>query len=46
MPWRAFAYFNGFVGVFTMIVATALTLYSLWLYVTRFGGVFRGARAL
>jgi len=46
MPWRAFAYFNGFVGVFTMIVATALTLYSLWLYLTRFGGVFRGARAL
>ena len=46
LPWRAFAYFNGFVGVFTMVVATALTLYSLWLYVTRFGAVFRGARAL
>lgn len=39
--WRAFAYFNGAVGVITMVAAVALTLYSLWLYVTRYGYVFR-----
>jgi phosphatidylglycerophosphate synthase len=33
--WRAFAYFNGVVNVVTMIVAVALTLYSLWLYLRR-----------
>ncbi len=44
-PWRAFAYFNGLVGVVTMVVATALTLYSLWLYLHRFGGVFWRVRA-
>jgi phosphatidylglycerophosphate synthase len=44
-PWRAFAYFNGLVGLVTMVVATGLTLYSLWLYLSRFGGVFRDARA-
>ena len=40
-PWRAFAYFNGLVGVVTMYVAVALTLYSLWLYLRRYGGVLR-----
>ncbi|HEY9448848.1 MAG TPA: CDP-alcohol phosphatidyltransferase family protein [Gemmatimonadaceae bacterium] len=40
--WKAFAVFNGIVGVVTMYVAVALTLYSLWLYVRRFGGVFVG----
>ena len=44
-PWRVFAHFNGLVGLVTMVVATALTLYSLWLYLSRFGGVFRGVRA-
>ena len=40
--WKAFAVFNGIVGVVTMYVAVALTLYSLWLYVRRFGGVLVG----
>ncbi len=35
--WRAFAYFNGFVGVASMIGAVGLTLYSLWLYLQRYG---------
>lgn len=43
--WRWFAYFNGIVGVVTMLGATCLTLYSLVLYLRRFGGVFWGARA-
>lgn len=42
--WRAFALFNGVVGVVTMAVAVALTLYSLGLYARRYGGVLRGAR--
>jgi phosphatidylglycerophosphate synthase len=42
--WRAFAYFNGLVGVFTMAVALFLTLYSLALYLRRYGGVFVGRR--
>lgn len=43
--WRAFAMFNGLVGVVTMYVAVILTIYSLWLYVRRYGGVFVGGRA-
>lgn len=44
--WTAFAHFNGIVGVLCMAGATALTLYSLWLYVRRFGWVLRaGGRA-
>lgn len=39
-PFSAFAYFNGFVGVVTMAVAVVLTLYSMALYVRRYGGVF------
>jgi CDP-diacylglycerol--glycerol-3-phosphate 3-phosphatidyltransferase len=39
--WRAFAHFNGIVGVATMIVALGLTLYSLLLYMRRYGGLFR-----
>lgn len=35
--WGAFALFNGFVGVVSMIAAVALTLYSLWLYLRRYG---------
>lgn len=35
--WRAFALFNGFVGVVSMITAVALTVYSLWLYLRRYG---------
>ena len=42
VTWRTFAYFNGAVAVFTMLVAVALTLYSLMLYIQRYGYVFRG----
>ena len=42
--WRAFALFNGVVGVATMAVAVVLTLYSLWLYGRRYGGVLRNGR--
>lgn len=41
--WRAFAYFNGIVGTVTMVAATLLTLYSLLIYVRRYGPVFRAA---
>jgi CDP-diacylglycerol---glycerol-3-phosphate 3-phosphatidyltransferase len=39
--WTGFAYFNGIVGVVTMTAAVAMTLYSMGLYLQRFGGVFR-----
>lgn len=39
-PWRAFAYFNGVCGTLSMAGAVFLTLYSLWLYVTRYGQIF------
>ena len=39
--WIAFAWFNGIVGVVTMTAAVAMTIYSMWLYIQRFGGVFR-----
>jgi phosphatidylglycerophosphate synthase len=39
--WRFFAWFNGLVGVVTMVVAVALTLWSLWLYMRRYGSVLR-----
>lgn len=41
--WQAFAWFNGLVGVTSMGVAVFLTLYSLWLYLHRYGRVFFGA---
>ena len=41
--WRAFALFNGVVGTVTMVVAVVLTVYSLWLYARRYGGVLRDA---
>ena len=37
--WRAFAYFNGIAGVVTMTVAVVLTVYSLLLYLRRYGRV-------
>lgn len=37
--WNAFAMFNGIVGVLSMIGAVALTLYSLALYLQRYGGL-------
>ncbi len=39
--WRAYAYFNGLAGVTTMMVAVVLTLWSMWLYLRRYWGVFR-----
>ena len=39
-PWRAFAWFNGIVGTVTMVAAVVLTIYSLWLYIRRYAGVF------
>jgi phosphatidylglycerophosphate synthase len=42
--WRAFAMFNGIVGATTMVAAVALTLYSLWLYLRRYGGLLVGRR--
>jgi CDP-diacylglycerol--glycerol-3-phosphate 3-phosphatidyltransferase len=35
--WQAFAWFNGVVGVGSMLGAVVLTLYSLWLYLRRYG---------
>ena len=41
--WRAYAAFNGVVGVLSMTGAVALTLYSLGLYLRRYGArVLRG----
>jgi phosphatidylglycerophosphate synthase len=40
-PFAAFANFNGIVGVVTMAVAVALTLYSMALYLRRYGDVLR-----
>ncbi|MDB4885890.1 MAG: pgsA [Gemmatimonadetes bacterium] len=40
--WNAFANFNGLVGVTAMTGAVALTLYSLWLYLRTYGGIFTG----
>ena len=41
LPWRAFAYFNGLAGVLTMVVAVGLTIWSMLLYIKRYGSVFR-----
>jgi phosphatidylglycerophosphate synthase len=41
--WGAFAGFNGFVGVASMVGAVILTLYSLWLYLRRYGRHVLGA---
>ena len=35
--WRVFAHTNGLVGVLAMTGAVALTLWSLWLYLQRYG---------
>ena len=40
--WQSFAYFNAFVGIVTMGAALLLTIYSLFLYVKRYGHVFAG----
>jgi hypothetical protein len=41
-PWRYFSYLNGTVGVVTMIAAIVLTIYSLYLYLRRYGRVLAG----
>jgi hypothetical protein len=38
--WDVFRYLNGIVGVACMIGAVGLTLYSLVLYIRRYGGLF------
>ena len=40
--WRAFANFNGIAGTLTMAGAVLLTVYSLWLYLRRYGALFFG----
>lgn len=42
--WTAFAMFNGIVGVLAMIGAVALTIYSLALYVRRYGPLILPSR--
>lgn len=37
--WTGFAYFNGTVGAITMVAAVFLTLYSLILYLRRYGSL-------
>jgi signal recognition particle receptor subunit beta/phosphatidylglycerophosphate synthase len=44
--WRWFAWFNGFVCIVTMAVAVALTLSSMWLYLQRYGGMFRATSGI
>jgi phosphatidylglycerophosphate synthase len=43
--WRSLALFVGTVGTIMMTVAVLLTLYSLWLYLSRYGRVFVESRA-
>jgi CDP-diacylglycerol---glycerol-3-phosphate 3-phosphatidyltransferase len=38
--WRGAAFVIGICGAATMTVAVVLTLYSLWLYVARYGRIF------
>jgi CDP-diacylglycerol--glycerol-3-phosphate 3-phosphatidyltransferase len=37
--WQTWSYINGTIGVITMFAAVFLTLYSMWLYVARYGRV-------
>jgi CDP-diacylglycerol--glycerol-3-phosphate 3-phosphatidyltransferase len=37
--WNAFALFNGIVGTVSMVLATALTVYSMVLYVRQYGPI-------
>jgi CDP-diacylglycerol---glycerol-3-phosphate 3-phosphatidyltransferase len=38
--WRAFAHFNGLLGTLCMVGAVGLTLWSLVLYLTRYGPAY------
>ena len=42
LAWRIFAWFSGIAGVLTMTVAVGLTVWSMGLYLKRYGSVFRG----
>jgi phosphatidylglycerophosphate synthase len=42
--WNAFAMVNGVIGVVSMVGAVALTIYSLWLYLRRYGALLVGNR--
>lgn len=44
LAWQVYAYFNGLAGVVTMTVAVALTVWSMVLYIRRYGSVFRTQR--
>jgi CDP-diacylglycerol--glycerol-3-phosphate 3-phosphatidyltransferase len=37
--WKAFAQFNGIVGVLTMVIAVFMTIYSLAVYMRSFNGI-------
>jgi CDP-diacylglycerol---glycerol-3-phosphate 3-phosphatidyltransferase len=39
--WHAFALFNGIVGTISMVLAIALTIYSMGLYVRTYGPLMR-----
>jgi CDP-diacylglycerol--glycerol-3-phosphate 3-phosphatidyltransferase len=45
VAWRGLALFIGTAGTIVMSVAVLLTVYSLWLYVSRYGRVFVQSRA-
>jgi phosphatidylglycerophosphate synthase len=40
--WRAFAMANGIIGAVSMVIAVALTVYSLWLYLRKYGAWLLG----
>ena len=43
--WHGLALFVGTAGTILMSIAVLLTVYSLWLYVSRYGRVFAESRA-
>jgi CDP-diacylglycerol--glycerol-3-phosphate 3-phosphatidyltransferase len=42
--WNFIVILNGWIGVVTMVVAVALTMYSLWLYLQRYGALVFSSR--
>jgi phosphatidylglycerophosphate synthase len=43
--WNAFAHFNGIVGTLLMLAALGLTVYSLGIYLRRYGALLIGGRS-
>lgn len=39
--WTLLAQLNGLIGLVTMVVAVGMTLWSLWEYMRKYGGMFR-----